>query len=125
MHKALTVIGLPVRDQDGNATGETVRKNPGDKITLDEWHKSQATDEEIKAMEKAGSISEDMDAELHPDHRPVPTNMPSVAQLVEQARVLMDHFEGNVPSEVKRLAGLDYKDKNSSEKSSGGDKGAR
>jgi hypothetical protein len=33
MYKALTVISLPVVNEDGDATGEAVRKEPGSEIT--------------------------------------------------------------------------------------------
>lgn len=125
MHKALTVIGLPVFNEDGVATGETIRKEPGSKITKEEFNKAGMTQEQISEMEDAGSISTDMDAELHPDHIPVPANMPSVAALVQQARVLMDQLGDDVPAEVKKLAALDHEERGSSEAATGGDRSGR
>lgn len=75
-HKALTVIGLPVCEEREVwkgivapvPTGETIRKEPGETITKQEFKDAGMTDEEIQAMEEAGSISSDMKAYLHPDH---------------------------------------------------------
>lgn len=79
MHKALTVINLPVTEErevwkDIKAlvpTGDSIRKEPGDKISKQEFKDAGMTDEEISEMEAAGSISSDMDAPLHPEHLPV------------------------------------------------------
>jgi hypothetical protein len=123
MHKALTVIALPVRDDEGLATGETIRKEPGAKITKEEWAKAGMSDEAIKEMQDAGSISEDMDAELHPDHRPVPSGVSSIAQMVESAKALIElHGADNVPAEIKKLAALEVRNVSASgENAKGGD----
>lgn len=123
MYKALTVISLPVLNEDGFATGETIRKEPGSTITKAEMSKAGQTDEDIKNMTKAGSISEDMDAELHPAHRPVPAGTTSLAAMVESARQMIEVMgEGNVPTEIKRLAKLDVQNVNAnSDTAKGGD----
>jgi hypothetical protein len=109
MHKVLTVIALPVLNDDGAATGETIRKEPGSTVTKAEWAKAGQTDEDIQNMLDAGSISEDMDAELHPNHRPVPAGTTSLGQMVESARQMVELMgEENVPAEIKKLAKLDY-----------------
>lgn len=124
MHKVLTVIGLPVLNDDGFATGETIRKEPGSTITKEEWKKSGQTDEAIQEMEEAGSISTDMGAELHPQHRPVPAGASSLAAMVESAKALVEiQGENNVPAEIKALSKLDMKNVGAApENGSGGDK---
>lgn len=126
MHKALTVIALPVRNENGDATGESIRKEPGEHITQAEWAKAGMTEEEIAAMAKAGSISDDMDAELHPDHRPVPAGVSSIAQMVESAKAMIElHGEDNVPTEIKRLASLEVRNVSATgESAKGGDRSA-
>ena len=123
MHKALTVIALPVLNEDGFATGETLRKEPGDTITKEEWKKAGQSEEDIKAMADAGSISEDMDAELHPDHRPVPAGASSLAAMVESAKIMVElQGEANVPAEIRRLAKMDMKNVGAAaEEAKGGD----
>lgn len=121
MHKALTVIALPVLNEDGAATGETLRKEPGSKITKDEWAAAGQTDEDIQNMLDAGSISDDMDAELHPDHRPVPAGVSSIAQMVEMAKAQVELLGDDAPSEIKKLAKLEVKNVNSSDSAKGGD----
>jgi hypothetical protein len=121
MHKALTVIALPVLNDDGFATGETIRKEPGDKITKAEWDAAGQTDEDIQNMVNAGSISEDMDAELHPDHRPVPTGISSLAQMIESAKAMVELMGDKAPKEIQKLAELDHRDVNSSDEAAGGD----
>lgn len=44
------------------------KKSPGDVITKAELKDGGQTDEDIEALVKGGSLSEDQDAELHPDH---------------------------------------------------------
>lgn len=97
--KALTVINLP---------GIEVRKEPGDKITEEEWKDAGQTDEDREAMIEAGSISEDMDAELHPNHRPVPPGAPSLASMVENAKDVVVRLGDDAPKELRQLAKLDH-----------------
>lgn len=99
MLKVLTVVNLP---------GIEVRKEPGDTITEQEWKDAGQTDEDREAMIKAGSISEDMNAELHPNHRPVPPGAPSLGSMVENARDLAERLGDDTPKEVRALAKLDY-----------------
>lgn len=122
MYKALTVISLPVLNEDGFATGETIRKEPGSTITKAEMKSAGQTDEDIKNMTDAGSISEDMDAELHPAHRPVPAGTTSLAAMVESARQMVETMGDNAPTEIKRLAKLDVQNVNAnSDTAKGGD----
>ena len=97
--KALTYVNLP---------GIEVRKAPGDIITAQEWKDSGQTDEDKEAMIKAGSISEDKDAEIHPDHRPVPPGSPSLASMVENAREMVKRLGDNAPKELRAFSKLDY-----------------
>lgn len=104
MYKALTVIALPVLTADGDPTGETIRKEPGSTITKKEWKDAGQTDEDFAAMEAAGSISEDMDAELHPQSRPVPAGTASLAQMIEQAKQMVELLGEDAPEEIRALA---------------------
>src|SRR4051812_22005040 len=107
MHKALTVIALPVLNEDGFATGETNRKEAGDKITKAEFDAAGQTDEDIQAMTAAGSISDDLDADLHPDHRPVPAAASSIEAMVESAKEMVSRLGDKAPDEIQKLAKLD------------------
>lgn len=97
--KALTYVNLP---------GIDVRKAPGDTITEQEWKDAGQTDEDRAAMIEAGSISEDMDAEIHPAHKPVPPGAPSLASMVENARELVQTLGDDAPKELRAFAKLDY-----------------
>jgi hypothetical protein len=78
-YKALTVVNLPVLEDREIypgivvpvPTGDGTRKEPGETITKQEMKDAGMDEEKLAAMLQAGSISEDMKAELHHDHLPV------------------------------------------------------
>jgi hypothetical protein len=121
MHKALTVIALPVLNEDGFATGETIRKEPGETITKAEWKEAGQSDEDVSELLASGSISTDADAELHPNHRPVPAGATSLAAMVESAKAMVEAMGDDAPAEIKKLAKLDMKNVGSTESVKGGD----
>lgn len=125
MYKALTVIALPVLNEDGNATGETVRFEPGQTITKAKMSEAGQTDEDVKNMTDAGSISEDMDAEICPDNRPVPPGATSLGAMVENAKSMVELQGDSAPPEIKALAELDYRSVNSGEAAKGASRGSR
>lgn len=98
-YKALTHVNLPFVEK---------RFNPGDSIKKSELAEAQQTDEDIQKLIDNGAISEDMNAELHRDHRPVDANMPTIAGVIEQAKMIFEAQGDDTPAEIKRLAKLDY-----------------
>lgn len=66
MHKVLEVVALPVMEEREIypnikvpvATGDSIRKNPGDTITKQEFADAGQTDEDIAALVKSGAIEE-------------------------------------------------------------------
>lgn len=103
-YKALTVIALPVLNEDGLATGETVRYEPGAVISDEEWNSSGQTEEDAATLVESGAMSEDMDAELHPDHRPVPAGGTNLEAMVANAKDMVDRMGDEAPAEIKALA---------------------
>lgn len=85
MHKALTYINLPPDN----------RKAPGDEISPQEWEACDPpqTEENIQELIDSGAISEDMDAEILPAHRPVNPNDPTQARMIEEAKFLVERGE--------------------------------
>lgn len=59
-YKALTFVNLPGTDK---------RVAPGGTITAADFEAAKQTEEDIQSLIDGGAISEDMDAELHPDHQ--------------------------------------------------------
>jgi hypothetical protein len=105
-YKALTHINLPFHND-----GEGLRKKPGDTITKAELKEARQTDEDIQNLltgDGYPSMTEDMDMDLHPAHRPVPANAPSVALMIEQAKQIVELQGDDAPAEVKKLAKLDH-----------------
>jgi len=56
-YKVLEVIALPVMEGDV-ATGETVRKEPGESITKEELKKHGQDDDAIKSLVKSKALEE-------------------------------------------------------------------
>jgi hypothetical protein len=84
-------------------------------------------DDVIRELIEWGSLSEDPDAPLHPDHLPVDPAKPTLARLIEQARSLIDEHNARgleVPSELQALAATDYQHVTSADVGSGGDNNA-
>lgn len=115
MHKVLSIVNLPPDN----------RKGPGDKITKAEWEACDPpqTEEDIQRLIDDGAISEDMDAEIHPDHLPVDPSVPTIARMVENAKMLVEQLGDDAPAEVKKLANLDHSHITIKDTGNGGDAG--
>jgi hypothetical protein len=110
--KALTVINLPFVERRFEAGAEITEQDFQD--YLDAAAKVLPADsvpkleEVISTFTESGSLSEDMDAELHPDHRAVdPADVPdTMAAIVARAEALVEHLESNgqeVPAKLRAL----------------------
>lgn len=115
-YKALTYIELPFIGPGG----EGLRFSPGDTISMSEFEKAakaaeknfpdlktHTAEQQIKELTKWGSLSDDLDAPLHPDHIPVDPNVPTVNSLVAQAQFLINDLEEkgqDVPAKLRALA---------------------
>ena len=118
-----------------------IRKAPGETVTkaeLDRYVKAaekfnpdghnMTLDETVEYFTKAGVLSDDMDAELHPDHQPVDPNAPTMASVVANAQFLVDQMKSrgqDVPSELKALASIEATDVSTGDSGNGGEKVAR
>jgi hypothetical protein len=71
-YKALTFINLPLLD---------IKKAPGDMITEEELSQGGQTPDDIASLVAGGSLSEDPDAPVHPDHVPVPVPTSATADV--------------------------------------------
>lgn len=131
-YKALTVVNLPF-------TGK--RFNPGDMISHAEFEAEAdaaaasvdvntegdnllTADEQVDYFKEWGTISDDPEAELHPDHLPVDPNKPTLAQQIELAKTAVADLEAagkDVPDELRAFAEMDYQHVTSSENGTGGD----
>lgn len=81
----------------------------------------------IAELEKYGSISSDLDDELHPDHLPVDPSAVSVDSLVQAARQLVKDYEARgleIPKELRSLAKLDVRNANGSDNGKGASNGS-
>jgi len=131
-YKALTFVHLPFLGKDGKTFV------PGDKITREHFEKNadgvqahgepdgehMTAEEQIAYFEKWGSISSDMDAELHPDHRPVNPDAPTLSRMTEMARLLVEDLEDRgeeIPKELRELADHDRRHVSAGEQGRGGD----
>ena len=132
-YKALTLVNLPFIGEEGK--GKLFR--PGEMIPREdleayadaalesnkEAHNPSA-DEVVEHFMQFGSISDNPDADLHPDHRPVAPDAPTMARLIEQARMLKAQMEERgevVPDELVTLAATDYRHVSTADSGSGGD----
>jgi hypothetical protein len=103
-YKALTVIALPVLNEDGVSTGESTRYEPGAVISDEELAAAGQTEEDVTALVESGALSDDMDAELHPDHRPVPAAGTNLEAMIANAKEMVDRMGDEAPPEIKALA---------------------
>lgn len=118
-YKALTVINLPFIEKrflpgsmipysDFQESAEMAASVLDDRSHVDPDASPILTaDEQISYFMEWGSISDDPDAELHPDHRPVDPGKPSLAAMVEQAKALVEELEANghdVPAKLRDFA---------------------
>lgn len=110
--KALTVVNLPFIEERFQpeqvipyerfeAYIEAARGALGPEAEIPE------VDDVIAELTKYGSVSEDMEAELHPDHQPVDPNAMTLARLREEAANLVEKLEAagaDVPAKLRELS---------------------
>ena len=109
-YKALTLINLPF-------VGTTFE--PGEMIPRERFEAnadsddaSVSADDEIAALIEAGSLSEDPDAPLHPDHLPVDVGTGSINSVVQEARNIVEQLESEgreIPEELAAFAKMDVR----------------
>lgn len=121
--KALTFINLPFTERRF-APGAMIDRSEIEEYVeaakaahtwpaeMDETHSGPPdTDDVIAEFIKWGSLSEDPDAPLHPDHLPVEIGKPTLAQMVEMAQELRTQLEERgqpIPEGLHQMADLDY-----------------
>lgn len=112
-YKALTVVNIPFIDE---------RYEPGKMIPASSFDKSveaaeaanpdadiPSAEEQIQDLMHWGSISDDPDAPLHPDHEPSDPNAVTLAKIQQMAQSMVETLEGSgqsVPSELRVIADL-------------------
>jgi hypothetical protein len=127
-YKALTVVNLPFIGKDGGGkkfnAGDMIPHSDfedycdaaaavvEDRTGSDEGASPLPTPEDVIAyMTEWGSISDDANAELHHDHRPVDPNKPTLARLISMAQTMKDEYAESgveIPAELEALATLDH-----------------
>lgn len=128
-YKALTVINLPFieeRYQPGQMVPRTAfeRYTAAAETDLGTDAEVPTAQEVIADMIEWGSLSEDPDAELHPNHRPVAPGTPTVALIVEQAKDLVTRLEEageEVPAKLRDLADMSTRQINTADEGLAGD----
>lgn len=116
MYKALTHLNLPFIE---------VRKAPGATITKQELKDAKQTDEDIQELLKYGSISEDMEAPLHPSAIIPDPTIPTIASVVADAKRAVRQIEeagGEVPKQLAAVANLDYNHATSADRGASDDR---
>jgi hypothetical protein len=99
------------------------RFNPGDTVSVseiqeyaDEAEKQNPDGETMTAEETVehfiaeGVLSEDLDAELHPQHRPLNANEQNAVSVIAQSKALVQQMEQQgveIPEELKAMAEAD------------------
>lgn len=120
-YKALTYIHFPFTDRSFSP-GDTI-----DRSEFEEYEEAASAavpvhdddrgghvptaDEMIEHFIEFGSLSDDMDAPLHPDHIPADPTKPTIATLIEQAKAMLEQLEETgqeVPDGLRALAETDY-----------------
>jgi hypothetical protein len=120
-YKALTVVNLPFIEE---------RFFPGEMIPHDRFEAMAeeaaaviddrtdrdpdaspvwTADEHVAELLAWGSISEDADAELHPDHLPVNPNDFTVATAVARVKAMVDEMEAagvEIPAKMREFANM-------------------
>lgn len=94
-YKALTFLHLPVTD---------VRKGPGDTVTHEELLAADQDEKQIEQLVHDGALSKNLNAEVHPDHRPVDLSVMTTRQMAEMAAIVADKMGDEAPAEIKALA---------------------
>lgn len=116
-YKALTVVNLPFIEE---------RYMPGDVIPHERFEAmaeaaagsilatqdENATpvwtaDEQVEELMKWGSISDDLDAEIHPQNTIPDPNKPTLAAMVAQAQAMVDELESRgeeVPARLRAFS---------------------
>ena len=123
-YKALTFVNLPFIEErfaPGDvipyekfvASAEQAAAVVDDRTDADENATAPPTaDEQIEDLLEWGSISEDLDAPLHPDHLPVDPNELSVAAAVSRMKEIVDQMEAagvDVPAKMREFAEMSEK----------------
>jgi len=136
-YKALTFINLPFLD-GGNGRlyrpGDMIPEEDfGDSVSLGEaaigeteWDGQATAESMIAGLIDGGSLSEDPNADLHPDHQVTYPGTPTVTGLIEGARALVADMEAagqEVPDEVRLIAEMQEL-KSTDDAASGGDSDA-
>jgi len=132
-YKALTYVNLPFLDGNGRLYP------PGALIPHSDFEESvelaqaafpehdslTSAEDQVAEMIKYGSLSEDVDAELHPAHVPVDPEAPTVYGLAQQAKQLIEQYQAEgreVPQELQVFADA-IQSINSGDVATGGDQG--
>lgn len=139
-YKALTFINLPFIDRSF-APGQMIDRSEFEEYVkqaeaahmwprdMDDTHSGPPdADAVIAEFIEWGSLSEDPDAPIHPDHVQPDPAKPTLAVLVEQARDLVKFHEENnqeVPPELRQLAEIDYRHVTDADSGNGGDSHVR
>lgn len=117
-YKALTFIHFPFTDRSFSP-GEMIDRSEFEEYAEAAAQASPPTDEysptsaqeTIDEFLQFGSISEDPEAQLHPDHIPPDPTKPTLGLLIEQAKEMvatLDAHGQDVPQELRQLAETDY-----------------
>jgi hypothetical protein len=135
-YKALTVVNLPFTETHWvpgqmipfsafEDSAEAAKAAIEDRRAVDENASPIPTAEEmVAALIEGGSLSEDEDAELHPDHIPRAPGELSVASVTESAKTLVAQLEAEgreVPEELRAMSEVDVRTISTSDKGSAND----
>ena len=117
-YKALTVVNLPFIEERympgdviprerfeamAEQAAAMVVPGPNDENATPVW----SADEQIKELMEWGSISDDLDAEIHPQNTIPDPNKPSLASMVAQAQALIAELEDrgeDVPAKLRAFS---------------------
>lgn len=136
-YKALTFINLPFIERSFGP-GNTIESSDLEEYVEAATKATPVYDDErgghvptveelVEHFTQFGSLSDDLDAELHPDHRPVDPTKPTLAVLIAQAQGLVEQLEADgrdVPDELRTLAETEYKHVTAADAGQGADQHA-
>jgi len=135
-YKALTVVNLPFTETHWTPgqmiprsafeeSADAARSQLDDRSGDDENASSIPTaDDMIDALIEGGSLSEDEDAELHPDHIPREPGELSVQSVADSAKALIAQLEADgreIPPELQAMAEVDVRTVKTGDKGSAND----
>ena len=118
-YKALTFVNLPfieerfapgqmIPREKFEAMAEQAASLLEDRTHLDDGASPVWTaDDHINELLEWGSISEDADSPLHPDHLPTDPGVPTVASSVAQIRAMVEQMEAagvEIPAKMRAFA---------------------